>query len=376
MKNSTEITYVAMDVHKKQHSIAMILPGSDQVTEWTIHNNDREIKRMVKRLEKAAPGQIEVCYEAGVCGFALQRKLSNKRIDCKVIAPSLIPYKPGDRVKTDRRDAKKLVEYFMAGQLTEVHPPTPEQEAVRSLCRLRDSTQADLKRVRHQLLKYLTVYGFIYNERANWTQKHLLWMKGVKFEEPLAQLVFDEYIMEFEHRLAHVKSLDKEIEKVSKQDPYKVAVGALRCFYGIDTTTAMGIVCEMFAFERFDEADRFMSYLGLTPSENSSGGKERKGPITKAGNSRVRLLLIEAAWHYRSRPSVSGALKKRRKGQEPWMIEIADKCHKRLYRRYRHLIEKGKTPNVAITAVARELAGFVWSVLHTLIELVPESEVK
>ncbi len=176
--------------------------------------------------------------------------------------------------------------------------------------------------------------------------------------------------------MAHVKSLDKEIEKVSKQDPYKVAVGALRCFYGIDTTTAMGIVCEMFAFERFDQADHFMSYLGLTPSENSSGAKERKGPITKVGNSRVRLLLIEAAWHYRHRPSVSSALSKRRDGQESWVIEIADKCHKRLYRRYRHLIEKGKTPNVAITAVARELAGFVWSVLHTLIELVPESEVK
>ncbi len=177
MKNSTEITYVAMDVHKKQHSVAMILPGSDQITEWTLHNNDREIKRMVKRLEKVAPGEIEICYEAGVCGFALQRKLSNKRIKCMVIAPALVPYKPGDRVKTDRRDAKKLVEYFMAGQLTEVHPPTPGQEAVRSLCRLRDSTQADLKRVRHQLLKYLTVYGFIYNEGSNWTQKHLRWMK-------------------------------------------------------------------------------------------------------------------------------------------------------------------------------------------------------
>ncbi len=374
MKNSTQITYVAMDVHKKQHSIAMLLPGADKPIEWTIHNNDREIKRMVKRLEKVAPGQIEICYEAGVCGFALQRKLSTQRIKCVVIAPALVPYKPGDRVKTDRRDAKKLVEYFMVGQLTEVHAPTPEQEALRSLCRLRDSAQEDLKRIRHQILKYLLVYGFAYNEGANWTQKHLQWMKGIKFGEALAQRVFDEYLIEFEHRLTRVKSLDKEIEDVSKKAPYKVAVGALRCFYGIDTTTAMGIVCEMFAFERFGEANKFMSYLGMTPSENSSGEKERKGRITKAGNSRVRRLLIEAAWHYRHRPSVGATLSKRREGQESWVIEIANKCHKRLYKRYWYLIEKGKKPNVATTAVARELAGFIWAVLHTYVELVPEQE--
>ncbi len=375
MNNSTEITYVAMDVHKKKHSVAMILPGSDTITQWTINNNDREIKRMIKRLEKVAPGEIEVCYEAGVCGFALQRKIRTKRINCKVIAPSLVPRKPGDRVKTDRRDADNLVKYFKAGQLTEVYPPNPEQEAVRGLCRLRDASRRDLMRIRHQLLKYLLSNGFAYNDGDNWTQKHWKWIKSIKFDKILAQQILDDYIVEFNHRFARVKDLDKRIEEVSKKEPYKVSVGALRCFYGIDTTTAMGIICEMYAFERFNTAPEFMSYLGTTPSEFSSGEKDRKGGITKAGNSRVRRLLIEAGLHYRNRPTVGIGLAKRREGQEQWVIDIADKCHKRLNRRYWYLIERGKTPNKVAVAVARELAGFIWSVLHTLIEIVPEHDV-
>lgn len=367
-------TYVAMDVHKKQHHIAMILPDSNIIKRWSINNNAHEIKRMVKQVKKKAPGDVVFCYEAGVCGFGLQRQITAMKVKCIVIAPSLVPVKPGERVKTDRRDAIKLVNFLKAGLLTEVHPPNEKEESVRDLCRCRQAAQEDLCRIRHQVSKFLLRRGYAYNEGNNWTQKHLRWLRTIDFVYRADKITFSEYLCELQHRIERVNNLNKHIETVSAQKPYCEPVGWLRCFCGIDTLTAMTIVTELHSFERFDSPGRLMSYLGLTPSEDSSGDSQKRGPITKAGNSRVRKALIESSWHQRHKPVVSRALSRRREGQEQWVIKIAKKCHKRLYQRYWYLINKGKSPNKAVTAIAREFAGFIWCVLHTSIEIEHEEE--
>lgn len=371
MKDS--ITYVALDAHKKEHKVAMLPSGSDVIEEWVVKNQSREIKRMVKRIRRQVSGLIIFCYEAGVCGFALQRQITSaaENVQCRVIAPSLVPVKPGDRIKTDRRDARKLVQLLRAGLLTEVHPPNEQEEAIRDLCRCRQAAQDDLLRVRHQLLKFLLRRAFIYQEGSHWTQKHLRWLRGLQFNQAVDQEVFTYYFTELEHRRDRVKALDQSLVQVARQEPYKEPVGWLRCFRGIDTVTALTMVSELHGFERFTSARQLMSYLGLTPSEYSSGDKQRQGAITKAGNSRVRRLLIEAAWHQRHLPTVSKALRKRREGQPPWVIEIADRAQQRLHRRYIRLLHKGKTPGKAVTAVARELVGFIWSVLYPQAQEIP-----
>ena len=364
MKDS--ITYVALDAHKKEHKVAILLPGSDTIEEWVVKNQSREIKRMVKRIRKRVFGPIRFCYEAGVCGFALQRQITSaaENIQCLVIAPSLVPVKPGERIKTDRRDARKLVQLLRAGLLTEVHPPNEQEEAVRDLCRCRQAAQEDLLRARHQLLKFLLRRAFIYQEGGHWTEKHLRWLRGLKFDQAVDQEVFTYYLTELEHRRDRVKALDQSLAEVAQQEPYQEPVGWLRCFRGIDTVTALTIVAELHGFERFTSPRQLMSYLGLTPSEDSSGDNQRQGAITKAGNSRVRRLLIEASWNQRYLPTVSKTLRKRREGQPQWVVEIADRAQQRLHRRYMRLIHKGKTPGKAVTAVARELVGFIWSVLY------------
>ena len=369
-------TYVALDVHKKEHKVAMLLKGAKDPEEWVVKNQDKEIKRMAKRIKKRS-GQISpivCCYEAGCCGFDLQRKLTAEGIECQVIAPSLVPVKPGDRIKTDRRDAKNLVLLLQAGMLTEVHPPNEEEEAIRDLCRSRQAAQEDLTRIRHQLSKFLLRRGFIYHDGNNWTQRYFYWLRSLRFDQLVAQEVFASYVIELEHRTDRVKQLDKDMEKAAQENPYKEPVGWLRCFRGIDTVTALTIVAELHGFERFEHPRQLMSYLGLTPSESSSGEKQKRGSITKAGNKRVRRLLVEASWHQRHIPRVSKALRKRREGQPQWVIDIADKAQQRLYRRYWYLIHKDKPHCKAVTAVARELSGFIWAVLHTHIAIVPEEE--
>lgn len=362
MEDST--TYVGMDAHKKEHKVAMLLPGSDSPQEWVVKNELREIRRMVRRVKKQAPGPIVVGYEAGVCGFALKRQIDTGGVDCKVIAPSLIPIQPGQRIQTDRRDARKLASYLRAGVLTEVHPPNEQEESVRDLCRCRQAAQRDLLRIRHQLSKFLLRRAMIYHQGRHWTDRHLRWLRGVRFGQPVDEEVFAEYLAELDHRMGRLAALDQRLEQIAEESPYKQPVGWLRCFRGIDTVTAMVIVAELHGFERFGSPRELMSYLGLTPSEDSSGQRERKGGITKAGNSRVRRVLIEASWHQRHRPVTSQALRRRRAGQPEWVIGIAKRAQRRLHRRYWRLVHKGKLPTKAATAVARELAGFLWAVLY------------
>ena len=358
MDNS--ITYVAMDTHKKQHKIALHYPCQEEIIEFTINNTVRDIKKMVNKIKKHTPGKVEFCYEAGVCGFTLKRRIEQLGYRCRVIAPSLVPRKPGERVKTDRRDARKLLMMFKAGLLTEVHTPDERQEAARELTRLRETAKENLKRIRHQLLKFLTRHGYVYRDGRHWTQKHIAWLRTIKFSEPMLINVFENYFDEMVYCIGRLENLDKEVGLLAGSQEYKEIVGLLCCFHGIDTLTAITIITEIFEFGRFESPQHLMSYLGLTPSEDSSGDRQKKGAITKAGNKRIRRLLNEASWHYRHMYIPSAVLKKRRKGQPQWAVEIADAAGRRLSRRHRYLINKGKMPCKANIAVARELAGFIW----------------
>jgi len=358
------ITHVGLDAHKIDHKAAMLLPGSDQPQEWVVQNQPRAIKRMIRQIKKLAPGPVLFCYEAGVCGFALKRQIEAEGVGCMVIAPSLIPIRPGQRVRTDRRDAKNLAALLRAGLLTEVHPPNEQEESVRDLCRCREAAGRDLLRVRHQVTKYLLRRGMIFREGRHWTEKHLRWLRSVRFEQPLDEEVYTNYLTELDHRAERLRLLDARVKQVAQEDPYKEPVGRLRCFQGIDTITAMIVVAELHGFGRFASPRGLMSYLGLTPSEDSSGQTRRQGGITKAGNSRVRRVLIEASWHQRHRPIPSRALRQRRDGQPAWVLRIAERAQRRLHNRYWRLVHKGKSPTKANVAVAREMAGFLWSVLH------------
>ena len=273
------LTYVAMDTHKKQHNVAFILPDSDEIIEMVVANTAREIGRMVKKIKKFSPWQVHFCYEAGVCGFTLKRRIEGLDCQCAVIAPSLIPRKPGERIKTDRRDAKKLLALFKAGMLTEVYPPNEEQEAARDLTRLRETAMINRKRIRQQLSTLLTRHGYIYADGEHWTRRHLLWLRNLQFDQPLLYNIFDNYFTELQHCNQRLESIDKQLEQLAQTEPYKEVVGILRCFHGIDTLTAISIITEIFEFGRFASPRKFMSYLGLTPSESSSGDKHKRADM-------------------------------------------------------------------------------------------------
>jgi transposase len=366
VKNS--ITFVAMDTHKKEHSIAVIYPDTGELEEFTVRNNVQDVTRMARRVAKKADGTVKFCYEAGVCGFTLKRWIETTGCQCSVIAPSLIPIKPGDRIKTDRRDARKLLKLFMADQLTEVHAPDPQQEAARELTRCRQAAQETLIRARHQLLKLLDRHGYSYTQGAHWTTRHRAWLTGLKFDQAYVQTAYDNYLTEVEHCTERVESLDKQVEALAASEPYKEAVGVLRCFRGIGTLTAICVLTEIFEFGRFDSPDALMGYLGMVPSRSTSGtnSKDQRLPITKTGNHRVRRLLVEAAAHYRHGSGISVHMKKRRAGQPQWALDLADRATQRLRRRYAHLIQRGKHRCKVTVAVARELAGFIWAMLREL----------
>jgi transposase len=367
----TNITYVAMDVHKRQHEVASANRQTGEIQIFRVANTPAELARMVKRLRRERGGEIHVCYEAGVCGFVLQRRLTALGCHCQVVAPSLVPSKPGDRVKTDRRDAKKLLGQFMAGQLTEVHPPAAAQEADRELTRCRERAQVDLKRARQQLNSLLVRHGHIYAEGKLWTARHEKWLRSLVFDLPRLREVFEAHVHQVQHGQQRLASLDQQIEQLAHSEPYAKAVAALRCFRGIDTLTAITLLTELFAFGRFDSPRALMAYLGVTPSEHSSGERRHTGGITKTGNRHVRRILTETGWHYRHPHRISKALKARRRGQPAWAIDLADRAGHRLYRRYRHLIERGKAAPTAVMAVVRELAGFLWALLRQLQETPP-----
>jgi transposase len=355
-------TYVGIDAHKKDLFIAMVIGQEKAPVTWQLANEPKAVRRLVRKLERDAPGPVSVFYEAGPCGYALQRQMTTSRVSCDVIAPALIPRKPGERVKTNRRDARKLVELGRAGLLTAVQPPTPEDEAVRDLARARDDAREDLQRCRHRLGKLL-LRGLHYAGR-NWTRAHRQWIDSLTWTHAAERAVVDDYLLAIDHTEARLLELDARLSDIAETEPYREPVGWLRCFRGVDTLTAMLILAELHDFRRFASAPALMAYLGLVPGEDSSGEKHRRGRITRTGNALVRRLLVETAWHYQHRPGVGVALARRRKGQPSRVIAIADKAQQRLCRRFRKLAAEHKPPPKIAVAIARELAGFLWGALQ------------
>jgi transposase len=356
-------TYVGIDAHKKDLFIAMAIGDQPTPVTWQLANEPNAVRRLVRKLEREAPGPVRVVYEAGACGYALQRQMTTSRVSCEVVAPALIPRKPGERVKTNRRDARKLMELGRAGLLTAVQPPTPADEAVRDLARARDDAREDLQRCRHRLGKLLLRRGLHYAGRT-WTRAHRAWIATRQWTHDAERAVIDDYLLAIDHTDARLRALDARLAEVAQTEPYRAAVGWLRCFRGIDTLTAMLILAELHTFRRFASAPALMAYLGLVPGEDSSGEHHRRGRITRTGNALVRRLLVETAWHYQHRPAIGVALARRRKGQPAQVIAIADKAQQRLCRRFRKLAAEHKpAPKIAV-AIARELAGFLWAALQ------------
>jgi transposase len=319
--------------------------------------------RFVHAQQKAAGGPLRACYEAGPLGFGLQRTLEQFGLPTDVIAPSQIWKKPGDHIKTDRRDAVKLVRQLRNDMLTVVRPPTKEEEAVRDLCRAREDAKHDETAAKNRLSKFLLRKNLRYPGKSAWTQNYWKWLEELEFEFMADRLIFDNYVTAVRQAGGRVISLTTQIEKLSQLEPYADLVAALRCFRGVDTITAMVLVTELHGFERFEDPRQLMAYLGLVPSEHTSDGEGYRGSITKAGNSHVRRILVESAWHYRRPPRCGLKLRQRRIGQFPSVIEHADKAMRRLHKRWCTMQARNKPSPKIVVAIARELVGFLWAVL-------------
>jgi len=360
-----DITFVGLDVHKNSIQVALLPLGEGKPVVWTEAHTTEAIRRLGRKLRREAPGPVECCYEAGPTGYVLQRRLRDLEIGCTVVAPSLIPIRPGSRIKTDRRDAIKLAELFRARLLTEVHPPSESEEALRDLFRCREDARQDLGRARHRMGKFLLRRHYVYRQtKHHWGTRHMAWLRALRFEDRPSQAVFESYLLSLDQLTERLAQLDRELGEMALEEPYAEPVAHLRCFRGIDTLTAIGIVAELHDFRRFRSARHLMAYLGLVPMEHSSGEHEQRGPITKSGNRHVRRLLVEAAWHHRYKPRITGPLLKRRQGQPAHILTLADRAQERLYRRYLRMSARGKASPKTIVAMARELVGYLWAALH------------
>ena len=355
------IAFVGMDVH--QDSIVMAgvgIAGAHQLFKFHLPNDHTVLRRQVNRLNRRY--HLRCCYEASSCGYVIYRWLQGLGVDCEVIAPSLIPQRPGDRIKTDTRDAWKLALMYRAGILATVHVPDETEQQARSLVRCREVMIREVVRSRQYVVKFLQLRGIVYRDGKNWTQKHWRYLRVLSFSG-VDEAVYRQYLELLEYKLIQLAGLDTEIEQLSLSEFYREKVGLLRCFRGIDTTTAMVILTEIIDFSRFAKPGMLMSYVGLVPSQHSSGKVIRTGSITKAGSRRCRRILIEAAWHYRHKPAVYKKLRDRQKGQPTQAIATSWKAQQRLYKKYWRIAHR-KASNKAVTAVARELVGFIWSIMR------------
>ena len=360
-KNTTH--YVGLDVHQDSITVAILAPGNSRPEVFKRGTTPANQAELIRELGRRSPRGLHVCYEAGPTGYALQRRFAKKRIRCDVIAPSLIPIKPGARIKTDKRDAIKLAELLRDGQLTKlvVHPPDEAEEAMRDLCRAREACGRDQLRARQRVHKLLLRRGEVYREGKNWTQKHRLWLGSMRFDE-LTQMIMDDLLLAIDQLAGRIESFDEKIATLANEGRWQNAAALLRCFRGIDTLSAMTILSEAHDIRRFASAGKFAAYAGLVPSEDTSGPRVRRGDIF-GGNRHMRRILVEAAWHYRHPVRIGKALAERRKGQPGPVIARADRMMQQGKRRFDRLEEKGKPMNTAVCAVARMLSGALWAVL-------------
>jgi transposase len=359
----SNVRFIGLDVHAETIAAAVAEPDGEVRSLGTIPNRPASIQKLLKKLGPAK--QLRVCYEAGPTGYVVYWQLTGLGVRCEVVAPTLVPVKTGDRVKTDRRDAIKLARSYRAGDLTPVWVPDAAHEALRDLVRAREAAKKDQMRARHRLGKFLLRQGRrpVAPIKA-WTQRHLIWVKTVHFVHAAQEATLLDYIHEVEHVADRLERLERAIDDAVKQAPerMRLVIEALQALRGVALLTAVTIVTEVGDLSRFAKPSQLMGYSGAVASEDSSGARVRRGAITKTGNAHLRRVVVEAGWAYRHRPSVGPTLRKRQATVSVEVKKIAWKAQHRLHKRYCHLLAKGKCKQQVVTAVGRELLGFIWAI--------------
>jgi transposase len=349
---------VGLDVHATKIVAAVLDAQTGQMQHFTLGGDVAEAAGLCAGLARP----VRATYEAGPTGYGLARELARRQVECLVAAPSKIPRASGDRVKTDRRDAEHLVRLLLAGKLHPVRVPGHEEEALRDLVRAREAVRVDLMRCRHRLSKLLLRHGIRFEDGRAWSERHRAWLATIELGWPAAQATMLDARGAVDALVHRREQLEREIVSLLPDSPWQVQVGRLRCLRGIDTLTAAGLCAEIADFERFAKAEQLMSYVGLTPCENTTGQQRRLGAITKTGSGHARRLLVEAAWHYRKRPAIGRALQDRQDGQPAQAVAISWSAQQRLHRTWQRLEARGKRRTIIAIAGARELAGFCWAI--------------
>jgi transposase len=368
MMQQRRIRYLGLDVHKASIAVAIAEEAGAPTSYGSIANDPSAIRTLMTRLG-GPEVELRVAYEAGPTGYALHRQLATSGIDCMVVAPSLIPKRSGDKVKTDRRDALKLARLLRSGDLTPVWVPDEAHEALRNLVRARADAKADQLRAKHRLSKFLLRQGcWPPIGVRNWSQRYFQWLRQLEFEHLPDRIVFADYLAEVTAAGERIKRLEAALHQCAQSSSQVAVIRALQAFRGVGFLSAVTLVAEAGDLRRFRTAPQFMAYVGLVPSESSSGGKQQRGSITKTGNSLLRHVLGEAAHHARHAPRVSGTLKQRQADLPREIVEVAWRAQLRLHARYRHLSLRIGSRK-ALTAIARELAGFIWAAGHVLQEV-------
>ena len=359
MRKSTR--FVAMDIHKDSMTVAIAEEGRTPALYGAIASTGAAVAKLADKLS-GPEAPLRFCYEAGPCGYGVYRQLRALGHECAVVAPSLIPRRPGDRIKTDRRDALSLARLHQHGELTSVWVPDEEQEAIRDLERAREDFKHAERRVRQRLNGFLLRHGRVYTGGRRWTQAHYRWLETQRFAHPAQQIVFQEYVDEAKHARTRIKTLEEELEQVLGDWTFSGQARDLMALRGVDTLTAITVLAELGDITRFDTPRQLMAFVELVPSEHSSGQRRQRGAITKAGNAHVRRVLVESAWCYRFPARKTRHLQRRAERTTPAVQDIAWKAQRRLCGRYRRLSARGMPKGKICTAIARELLGFMWAI--------------
>jgi transposase len=357
------IRWVGLDVHAHESTIAIFDQGTGELTTRRVVGRPHELMPWLRGVARPA----RMVYEAGPTGYGLARRARAEAIELVVCASGRADRAPTDRVKTDKRDAIRLARRLAAGELTIVTVPSVEHEQLRDLVRCREDIRGDLMRARHRLGKFLLRREIYYEGPATaWTRKHRAWLASLRFADLASRLTIADYLHAHDLLLARRDRIEAELEQLAASSPWTDTIARLRCLRGIDTLSALGLCAEIGEFGRFEHPDSLSAYLGIVPSENTTGERRRQGSITKAGSSHARRLLIEASYHYQRHPAIGQALERRQRGQSADIINIAWRAQRRLNARWRTLKHMRKKPNgVVAVAIARELAGFCWEIALT-----------